>query len=206
MNLPEAAWQTLAPLFAGTMSMLPPAARYRATVRIARTTAALLGPALMRRPQRYACSTLLDETIRALLRTMARKQMAFDPAVNAEIPDDLVPTIRERGAILVSGHFPLNALATRFLHDQGVPPVVARASVDGDRYVWGTGHLLDYLLPKRTVLLQIREILAQHRPVLMSIDTSLLVQTSSNCHLPSRLRTRNPVTGMPRPETMIVWP
>lgn len=173
MNLPEAAWQTLAPLFAGMMSALPPAARYRAAVRIARATETVLGPALMRRPQRYACSTLLDETIRALLRTMARQQMAFDPSVNVEIPDDLVPTIRERGAIIVSGHFPLNALASRLLYDLGVPPVVARGSVDGDPYVWGTDHLLDHILPKRTILLQIREILAQRRPVLMSIDRAL---------------------------------
>ena len=40
----------------------------------------------------------------------------------------------------------------------------------------------------------------------MSIVTSLLVHTSSKFHWPPRFETRNPVTGRPRPETMMVWP
>lgn len=185
MTLPETAWHPLARLVGTTMSALPRANRYRAAVRLARTTAALLGPALMRRPHRYACSTLLDETIRALLRTMARRQIAFDPAVNAEVPAELVPTIRERGAIIVSAHFPLNALATRFLHDRGVPTVAARASVAGDRYIWGTDHPLEYVVPKRTVLVQIRDLLVQRRAVLMSIDRGAPVGRTVPLELPA---------------------
>lgn len=168
----ELVWQTLADCYAAAMTPLTPRVRYRITAALARPATRLLGRALLRRPLRFFYSTPFEETLRALLRTMARKGMTFDLEVHVDAPADLVETIKQRGAIMVSSHFPLNALVIRYLHDAGLPVTVIRAKVDDDPYVWGSSTIFDFLLPSNTILLTLRRYLRQGRPILMDIDRS----------------------------------
>lgn len=185
MSIPEPLWQLLATLFATSLRPLSPRARYRAVIRISRLVHAVLGPALMRRPARYAWSTLLDETIRALLRSLARRPMRFDPDYRVDAPPDFVSTIREQGVIIVTAHFPLNSLSTRYLHDHGANPVVVRAVPSGAQFIWGTGVALNQILPLPNVLLTIRRFLAERRSVMMAIDRALPIGRTVPIDTPS---------------------
>jgi len=71
---------------------------------------------------------------------------------------------------MVSAHFPLNAMVTTHLHASGLRPVVLRGSIHGETRIWGTTQPLDSILPNRTVLLTIRELLRERRPVIMVLD------------------------------------
>lgn len=167
----ERIWQALAKCYSAAMAPLTPRARYRVTLAIARSFARIVGPALMKRPSRYAYSTLPEETLRALLRAMSRKGMLFEPELRVDAPGDALETLR-RGAILLTAHFPLNALATRFITDAGIPNLVIRGNPTGDEYIWGTTQRSSFVLPNATILLKVRRLVAQKWVVAMAIDRS----------------------------------
>jgi hypothetical protein len=170
MNSPERGWQVLANLFAVAVRLVPRKMRYPFALRLARTITRFAGPRLMKRPHRYLWSTVVEETIRAILRAMARRGIAFEPRVRLEVESDLVETVRARGAILVGAHFPLNALVTRYLHDRGCHSIVLAGILGEDYYIWGTSVRQDAVTPRQTILVTLRERLRERRAVVMVLD------------------------------------
>jgi len=165
MTLVERAWQAGANLAAAATRLVPRRARYPLALRLARITLRWLGPTLMKRPQRYLFSSVLDETIRVLLRVMARHGIAFDPNPRLCVPPDL-----NHGAIFVGAHFPLNAMATRFLHDRGFRPLVLLGIPDGSNFIWGTSEPLACITPGPAVLVTLRDRLREGHAIVMVLD------------------------------------
>lgn len=170
MKPPEFLWQALADLFAGAMRLLPRRARYPFALRLARSVTRFAAPWLKRRSPGYAWATPVEETIRSILRAMARRGIAFDPRLRKEVDRDLMEASRDRGAIIVGAHFPLNGFVTRYLHDLGLHTVVLEAAVGSDGYIWGTSLRVDAVTPRQTILLTLRDRLRSGQLVLMVLD------------------------------------
>lgn len=171
MNVPEQLWRALARPAALSFTLVPRRARFVVAIRLARFLAPLVGRLLMRRPDRYFFSDLREETLRTILRAMERSNTRYDPNTICDSSEH-IDSAREHGAVLVSGHFPLNALATRFCADQGLVPTIFRAFREADPCIWGTGVDADVLPPSPHVLVQLRKRLRPGRVALMSIDRS----------------------------------
>jgi lauroyl/myristoyl acyltransferase len=171
MNVPERLWSALARLAALSFALVPRSARFAVAIRLARFLTPVVGRLLMRRPDRYFFSDLTEETLRTILRGMERSETRYDPTTICDSYEH-IETARERGAVFVSGHFPLNALATRFFADQGLAPIIFRAFREADPRIWGTGVDADVLQPSPHILLQLRKRLRPGTVALMSIDRS----------------------------------
>ena len=157
----------LVALVAGrALALLPRRRRFRAVLRLSRRTAPLAVALLSR--TRYSGMTQgpVDTTVRVLCRAMTAAGTRFDPEVRYDGPESLA------GALLVSGHFPLNALVTRHLFDRGRPPAVVKRFPLADPYYWGS-FVRDHVIePSPTVLVKVRRALAEGRPVFIDIDTT----------------------------------
>lgn len=156
----------LATLFTGrAFALLPRRFRFRTVLALARLLAPLAVALLAR--SRYSGMTQgpVDATVRLLCRAMIVAGTRFDPRVRYDGPDDL------RGALLVSGHFPLNALVTRHLFDRGTPPAVVKRFTRIDPFYWGTTVRDEVLELSPSVLVRVRSALAQGRPVFIDVDT-----------------------------------
>lgn len=164
MSLRERAWQTGANLAAALTRLVPHRARYPLALRLARMTAPVIGPTLMKRPQRYLFSTVIDETLRVFLRIMSRHRITFDPRPRLFVPENL------SGALFVGAHFPLNALATRHLHDRGCRPIVLLGIPDDTYYVWGTTEPLDCMTKDPAILVKLRNRLRDGHAIIIVVD------------------------------------
>lgn len=148
------------------LALLPRRYRFRTVLALARFFAPL-AVALLKRT-RYSGMTQgpVDATLRLLCRAMIIAGTRFDPNVRYDGPgDDL------RGALLVSGHFPLNALVTRHLLDRGTPPAVVKRFTAIDPFYWGSDVRDEALELSPTVLVRVRSTLARGRPVFIDVDT-----------------------------------
>jgi hypothetical protein len=170
MKSSEFLWQRLADLFAGAMRLLPRRLRYSFALRLARAITRVAAPLLMKRPDRYGWSTPVEETIRSILRTMARRGIAFDPRIREEVDAHLMEASPERGAIFVGAHFPLNGLVSRYLYDRGLHAVAVEGIAGSHSYIWGTSVRIDAVSPAQTILLTLRERLRKGHLVLIVLD------------------------------------
>lgn len=170
MTLYERAWQIVASIAAVATRLLPRQMRYPLALRLARATWRALGPLLFKRSYVYPFASLYDETLRAILRTMARQRIPFDPRPRLAVPDDLAEVVREQGAILIGAHFPLNAMATRYLHDLGCRPVVVMLHPGKNSFIWGTREPVESIVPDPTVLIKFRRHIRDRRAIVMVID------------------------------------
>lgn len=146
--------------------LLPRRMRFRTAVRLAQAIA----PAAVRLLALVGYSGVvvgpINATIRVLCRAMVVTRTPFDPETRYDGPE--VPP----ESIVVSGHFPLNALVSRHLFDHGRLPVAIKSQPLADPYFWGTEVRDHALAPSPTVLLKVRSTLAAGRPVLMDIDAA----------------------------------
>lgn len=157
----------LSALLAGfAFRLLPQRRRFGAAVATARLAARLLAPALRRRGYVGTVAAPADATVRVLCRAMTAAGTRFDPIVRWDGPEDLA------GALLVSGHFPLNALVTRALFDRGLPPAVVKRVPLADPYYWGSFVRDEVVTATPDALLRIRGILRTGRPAFIDIDSS----------------------------------
>lgn len=171
MTLYERSWQLVANLAATATRLVPRRARYPVALRIARVISRVAGPLLMKREYGYTFSTLHDETLRAILRVMARQGITYEPRLRLAVPDDLAQVVREHGAIFVGAHFPLSALVARFLHDHGCRPVGVLASPGDNPFIWGTRERMEHIVPDPMVLLlKFRRHIRDRRAIAILID------------------------------------
>jgi len=147
------------------LALMPRRLRFRTVLVLARLLAPLAVALLSRTRYTGMTQGRMDTTVRLLCRAMIVAGTRFDPEVRYDGPDDL------RGALLVSGHFPLNALVTRHLFDRGTPPAVVKRFPLIDPYYWGTPVRDEVLELSPAVLVRVRSALAQGRPVFVDIDT-----------------------------------
>lgn len=147
------------------LALLPRRLRFRAVIVVARFTAPAAIALLSLTRYRGLTTGRVDTTVRVLCRAMIAAGTRFDPDVRYDGPEDL------SGALLVSGHFPLNALVTRCLFDRGTPPAVVKRFPLSDPCYWGTSVRDEVFDPSPAVLLKVRRALAEGRPVFIDIDT-----------------------------------
>lgn len=146
--------------------LLPRRFRFRAALQVARLTAPLAVALLSRARYTGVMQGRVDATLRVLCRSMTSAGTFFDPEVRYDGPEEL------SGALLVSGHFPLNALVTRCLFDRGMTPAVVKRFPLADPYYWGSFVRDEVFEPSPTVLLKVRNALAKGWPVFIDIDTA----------------------------------
>jgi hypothetical protein len=149
------------------LRLLPRRLRFRAVLSLARLVAPL-AVALLSRTRYGGLPTQgrVDTTVRLLCRAMTAAGTSFDPEVRYDGPEESLA-----GALLVSGHFPLNALVTRLLFDRGTPPAVVKRFPLADPYYWGS-FVRDHVIePSPAVLVKVRRALAQGHPVFIDIDS-----------------------------------
>ncbi|MFP5245624.1 MAG: hypothetical protein ACLGH0_02935, partial [Thermoanaerobaculia bacterium] len=151
------------------LRFLPRSKRFSAAVWLSRALRPLLWP-LLRRRIIVAFAGPYDETLRIVLRAAVRLGIEYDPRPEIDVPQDFVETIRARGGILVTGHFALNPLMSRYLYDLGIAPAPVRTYPELDPSYWGTDAPIEILKPSPTLLVKIRTRLAEKRPVIVTVD------------------------------------
>ena len=152
-------------MVAAGFRLLPRAARFRAALIVARLFAWPIALLMVRRVvDTPTCGGAVDQSLRVMLRLLTWSGVRFDPIVVAE--GDL-----DRSGIFVSGHFPLNALFTRALHDRGIRPLTLKARPEMDTLTWGTDLADDAVTPSASVFVTFRHVLAEGRPVILEIDS-----------------------------------
>ncbi|HYI09046.1 MAG TPA: hypothetical protein VEK57_08230 [Thermoanaerobaculia bacterium] len=149
--------------------VFPRRRRFRAVLAAGRALTPLAGSYVTRRFGRRVWGSPTDETLRILFKGLARMRVAYEPELDLEIPDEVLAALGKGGAVFVTVHFPLNPLFTRWLYDQGHPPVIIRETLLPS-FVWGTATELELLRPSHNVMLQIRRKLEEGAPVLLAID------------------------------------
>lgn len=134
---------------------------------------AIAAAPLVRRTRLYAHrpSTLDDEydaTARLVIRAMDRVAVTFDVHPHV-IGEELIPP---GAAIFVSGHFLLNGVFVRWLHDRGERVTVIKNGVDPRQCIVGTRTRLDALQLGPNVLLEARQRLAAGHKVMVALDNA----------------------------------
>jgi hypothetical protein len=150
----------------GALRIVPRRMRFRVVVSLARVIAPMFVALLSMARYRGPIAGRVDATVRVLCRAMTAAGTRFDPEVRYDGPESLA------GALLISGHFPLNALVTRSLFDRGMPPVIVKRFPLADPYYWGSFVRDDVIEPSSTSLVKVRSALAEGRPVFIDIDSS----------------------------------
>ena len=161
----------LAPALGKPFALLPRRFRFGAALALSR----LLRP-LIWRYRRHGRGIWLagsyDESLRIVLRAMILSEVGFDPQLALDVPDTFVEEVRASGGLIVTGHFVLNALMTRHLHDQHIVATPIKTLPENDPWIWGTNVLADAVRPSQTVLVTIRDRLAVKRPAIVALDSA----------------------------------
>jgi hypothetical protein len=155
--------------------------------------AALTATRLLRRPvwlirrnlRGMWLSGSYDETLRILLRSMIVSGVRFDPHPELDVPAGFLDELRRSGGMIVTGHFILNTLMTRYLHDHGFAPVPVKTYPELDPCVWGTDVPVEVIKPSPNVLVQVRSRLAAKRPVILALDSDHPGPTSTPVETPA---------------------
>lgn len=152
------------------LRIVPRALRFAAGLRLARLLTPLIGDLLLRRLGNVVGSAL-DETTRACFRAIARMKVKLDTAFIADIDRDVLATVSRGAAVFVTAHFPVNGVFTRWLFDAGHPPVLVRDD-DGlaPPVIWGTSRSVEVIHPHGNVMLQMRRVLLEGKPLMLAID------------------------------------
>lgn len=168
MNI-RAFLQPFAHLTGDAFRLLPRSMRFGAARRIALAMAPLL-----RRSAYYARRpSLLDgpreEALRMVLRTMTRAGVEFDVDLDVR-GRELLP---EEGVLVVSGHFLLNVMMTRWIHDAGRHFVAGLGGPREPMFVAGTRVPLDHVFSGPQVFLQLRKKLAAGAVAFITIEVAV---------------------------------
>lgn len=136
----------------------------------ARRIALVLAPLYRRTPFYAGRPSDLDgsreECMRKVLRTMTRTRVLCDPELDVD-GGEMVPP---GAALIVSGHFLLNIVMSRWLEDRGHPFTGVIGETREPMFVYGTPRPLDLLRSGPQVLVEIRGRLAKGRTVMIDLD------------------------------------
>lgn len=161
--------QVFAHLAGNAFRILPKRKRFAVALRIALAIAPLL-----RRSRYYARRPSLidgsrEEALRMVLRTMTRARVEFDPDVEIR-GRELFP---DGGVLIVSGHFLLNVLMTRWMFDAGRRFTAALGGPREPMYYFGTTVPLPYRYSGPQFLVQLRSDLAAGNICSVAIETQV---------------------------------
>jgi hypothetical protein len=138
---------------------------------VALRIALLIAPLLRRSPYYARRPSRLDgyreESLRLVLRTMARSRVRFDPDIDV-IGRELFP---EEPALIVSGHFLLNVHMTRWMFDAGRDMTTVLGGEREPMYYSGTLRPLERIVVGPSVLLRMRSRLAEGASVFIDIES-----------------------------------
>jgi hypothetical protein len=159
-------WRLAANLTGALLRLVPRRLRYPLALRVAR-----LGAPLLRKTRLYGSRLSLhdgaaEESLRLVLRAMMRLGVTFDPRIEIEGLELLPPG----PTIFVSGHFMLNILLSRWLHDRGERVTIIHWRPPPGMTVIGTDVAIDALDTTPNVLLQVRSRLAAGGKVAADVD------------------------------------
>lgn len=162
---------------------VPRRLRFPSAVFIAR----VIGRLLPSGPSVAAIGTRADVLTRVVARAMMWTRTRYDPCPRVDAPPDVIETVRQHGAIFVTGHFPLMFLLARWLFDRGLWPAIVKAFPDTDPFIWGTTVADEVIVPSPTILLRLRAVLREKRPVVIAVDgegnpRSVAVQSPAGEH------------------------
>ncbi|HEX8618332.1 MAG TPA: hypothetical protein VF911_12160 [Thermoanaerobaculia bacterium] len=149
--------------------LVPRRLRFDAVMRFGFAIAPFAGPRLVGRFENVVGGSI-DETLRVLFRALLRTGIRYEPRIEADVDEELLPALRAGGIIGVTAHFPLNAFFLRWLHDQGHGVITAVRDMPGRSNIWGTGTPIDLIQPTRHVMVQMRKKLSEGCPLLLAID------------------------------------
>jgi hypothetical protein len=137
---------------------------------VARRIALALAPLLRRSPLYGRRASLLDgpreETLRMVLRTMTRAQVAFDPEVlwkGSAFDFD-------QAALFVGGHYLLNITMSRRFHDAGKRLALVVAAPREPVYYFGTPAPIENIYGGTQMFVQIRNKLREGASIFFTIE------------------------------------
>jgi hypothetical protein len=158
--------QPFAHLAGNVFRILPRGRRFGVALRIALAIAPLLRRSryYQRRP------SLLDgpreEALRIVLRTMTRARVEFDPELRI-VSGELAG---EGRLLILSGHFLLNVLSTRWLFDSGRPITAGLGGPREPMYYSGTTIPLPFVYAGPRMFVQLRRTIAEGSAGFITIE------------------------------------
>lgn len=158
--------QPFAHLTGDVFRLLPRSKRFAAARRIALAVAPLLRRSryYQRRP------SLLDgpreEALRIILRTMTRAQVPFDVDI-AIHGRELIP---ERGVYMVTAHFLLNIMMTRWIYESGKHFVTGLGGPREPMFIAGTPVPLDHVFSGPAIFTSLRKKIAQGSVAFLTVE------------------------------------
>lgn len=159
-------WRVAANLTGTLLRLVPRRFRFPVALGAARVLAPIVSRTMLYRHRVSRQDGPGEESLRLVLRAMVRLGVPFDPVVDVD-GASLVP---DGPALFVSGHFMLNVLLSRWLHDRGEPVTIIHWRPPAGLRIIGTGTAIDALDVTPQVLLRIRGRLAEGRKVIVDVD------------------------------------
>jgi hypothetical protein len=159
-------WRIAAHVTGTILHLVPRRFRFRIALRTARLITPIVRRSMLYRHRMSLQDGPREETLRIVLRAMTRIGVPFDPEVEVD-GAELVP---DGPAIFVSGHFMLNILMSRWLHDRGETVTIVRWRPPAGLTVIGTTERLDALDTTPAVLVQARRRLAAGGKLIVDAD------------------------------------
>lgn len=158
--------QPFAHLTGDVFRLLPRSRRFGAARRIARAMAPLLRRSAYYRRRPSLLDGPREEALRMVLRTMTRAGVEFDVDLDVR-GRELLP---DGGVLVVSGHFLLNVMMTRWIHDAGRHFIAGLGGPREPMFVAGTRLPLDHVYSGPQVFLQLRKKLAARAVVFITVE------------------------------------
>lgn len=161
---------TLAFLASLPFRLVPRSLRFRFVLMLGAALTPLVARTLMDRGGVHpTVGSARDEALRILFRALTRMRVTYDAAIEADVDETLLPSMRNGAVVFVSGHLPINGLLMRWLYDQG-HQITGVRETPGKAFVWGTDVEIEILPPARNIMLQMRQRLTSGRSLLLAID------------------------------------
>jgi hypothetical protein len=148
--------------------LVPRRWRFRFVLLCGAALTPLVGRTLMERSLPVVGSAR-DEALRIVFRALTRMRVPYEAEIECDVDETLLPAMREGSVVMLSAHFPLNALLMRWLLDRGHRITGVREN-RGRAFVWGTAVEIEILPPSQHIMVQMRKQVAGGRSLLLAID------------------------------------
>ena len=146
--------------------LLRPTARFKLALRLARWGGPLIKAAGYFPMPAFASGNYREFLTAGFLQSLTNRGAEFDAVIEVR-GAELIP---EKGAILLSGHFYLNFVFLRWLHDNERAHSVFLATGTDRWPILGTNTELKRLLPGNISLVRVKQLLSEGEIVIAAID------------------------------------
>lgn len=158
--------QPFAHLTGDVFRLLPQSKRFA----VARRIALALAPMLRRSRYYQRRPSLLDgpreEALRIVMRTMTRARVPFDVDIHIH-GRELLP---ERGVFMVTGHFLLNIMMTRWIYESGRHFITGLGGPREPMFIAGTAVPLDHVFSGPAIFTSLRKKIAAGSVAFLTIE------------------------------------